>query len=65
MVALILRCPQCPEVQQATSVPSERLKQMLETGEEITVMGSRCGHTWALSDQERESIRKAMAAGTL
>ena len=65
MVALVTRCPQCPELKQGTSVPRERLKQMLETGEEITVMGSQCGHVWPISDQEKDSIRKALAAGTL
>jgi len=34
---------------------------MIETGEEITVMGTVCGHVWPLSAQEVESIRKAFA----
>jgi hypothetical protein len=38
---------------------------MIETGEEITVMGTVCGHIWPLSVQEVESIRKAFADGIL
>jgi hypothetical protein len=43
-------------------VPFESLKRMLETGEEITVVGSKCGHLWPLSDKEKQSIRKVLAA---
>jgi uncharacterized Zn finger protein len=60
MVALIIRCPQCPDLEQGTSVPRDRLKEMLETGKEITVMGSECGHVWQLSDQEKQRIRKML-----
>jgi hypothetical protein len=38
---------------------------MIETGEEITVMGTVCGHIWPLSAQEVENIRKALADGIL
>jgi hypothetical protein len=38
---------------------------MLATGEDITVIGSKCGHTWPLSEQEKGSIHKALATGTL
>ena len=38
---------------------------MLETGEEITVIGSQCGHAWVLSDQEKQNLREAIAAGTI
>lgn len=65
MVALVIRCPQCPDIRQGTGVSRERLKQMIETGEEITVMGSQCGHTWPLSDQEKQNIRKALAEGMI
>jgi len=65
MVALVIRCPQCPGLDQGTSVPRERLKEMLATGEDITVIGSKCGHTWPLSEQEKGSIHKALATGTL
>lgn len=65
MTNLILHCPQCPDIQQGTSVPREDLKRMIETGEEITVMGTVCGHVWPLSAQEVESIRKALADGIL
>ena len=59
---LIIRCPQCPNIQQGTSVPIDRLKELLNSGEPVTVIGLQCGHTWALSDAEVESIRKLLAA---
>jgi hypothetical protein len=65
MPALILYCPQCPGIQQGTSVPLEKLKQLLDSDEKITVMGSVCGHVWALSDEEVKSTRKHFAAGAL
>ena len=65
MVSLVSRCPQCPELKQGTSIRRDRLEQMLETGEEITVIGSQCGHAWALSDQEKQNLREAIAAGTI
>jgi hypothetical protein len=65
MTNLLVRCPQCPDLVQGTSVPRERLQQMLESGEEITTIGSICGHVFPLSAEQIESIRKAMAAGTL
>lgn len=65
MPALIIRCPQCPAITQGTSVPIDRLKKMLDSGEDITVMGSVCGHTWKLSKEEIKNIRAAVAAGTL
>jgi hypothetical protein len=34
---------------------------MLEIGEDITVMGSKCGHVWSLSAQEKQAIRKMLA----
>jgi hypothetical protein len=46
-------------------VPIDRLKKMLDSGEDITVMGSVCGHTWKLSKEEIKNIRAAVAAGTL
>lgn len=60
---LVIRCPQCPDVQQGTSVPIERLKQMLESGEDISVIGSACGHVWKLSAVEVQNLRNAVAAG--
>jgi uncharacterized Zn finger protein len=65
MVALVIHCPQCPDLQQGTGVSRERLKHMIETGEEITVMGSQCGHVWPISDQEKQNIRKALAEGMI
>ena len=61
MTNLALHCPQCPHVQQETSVARERLKQMIDNGEEVTVLGPVCGHVWPLSKEEVESIRKAFA----
>lgn len=63
MPSLINRCPQCPDVKQGTSVPLDKLKQLLESGTEITVMGSMCGHVWALSEEEVKSLRDHVAAG--
>jgi hypothetical protein len=63
MPALILRCPQCPDIKQGTSVPLDKLKQLLDSGEKITVMGSKCGHGWALSDEEVKKLRDYLAAG--
>ena len=65
MPALIIRCPECPDIQQGTSVPMDKLRKMLESGEDITVMGSLCGHTWKLSEAEIRNLRKAMENGLL
>src|ERR1700693_2722923 len=65
MVSLVPRCPQCPELKQGTSIRRDRLEQMLETGEEITVIGSQCGHAWALSDKENQNLREAIASGCI
>jgi len=64
MPALIIYCPQCPDTgAQGTTVPLDKLKRLLESGEKITVMGSKCGHVWALSDEEVRSLRDHVAAG--
>jgi hypothetical protein len=65
MVNLIVRCPQCPDLRQATSVPRERLKQMIEADDKITAFGSICGHRWAFTDEEKQSIREALDKGKL
>jgi hypothetical protein len=65
MVNLIVRCPQCPDIKQSTAVPRERLKQMIEAGKKITAFGSICGHRWALSDEEKQSIREALDEGKI
>jgi hypothetical protein len=44
-------------------VPLEKLKQLLGSGEKVTVMGSMCGHVWALTDEEVKSLREHVAAG--
>jgi len=46
-------------------VPRDKLIRMLESGEEITVMGSVCGHVWKLSQEESGNLREAIAAGTI
>lgn len=43
----------------------DRLKKMLDSGEDITAMGSQCGHTWKLSEAEVKSLRSAMGKGLL
>jgi hypothetical protein len=65
MPALVIMCPQCPGIPQGTSVPIERLKELLDSGEPITVIGSQCGHTWKLSDLEMKNLHAAAKAGTL
>jgi hypothetical protein len=62
---LIIRCPQCPGLQQGTSLARERLTEMLQSGEDITVMGSQCGHVWSLSTLEKENLRKFLAEDAL
>jgi hypothetical protein len=37
-------------------VRSERLKELLDSGEPFTVMGSQCGHVWPLSDAEVDGL---------
>ena len=65
MPALVIRCPQCPNVLQGTTVSVDRLKEMLKSGEDITVIGSVCGHTWKLSEVEVQNVRAAIEAGIL
>lgn len=43
----------------------DRLKKMLDSGEDITVMGSQCVHTWKLSEAEVKSLRSAMEKDVL
>lgn len=57
MTTLVIHCPECPNIQQGTSVPRDKLRQMLESSEEITVMGSICGHVWKLSQEELKKLR--------
>jgi hypothetical protein len=60
-LSFLFRRPQCPTIKQGISAPIEHLKQMLESGEEITVIGVQCKHVFKLSDQEVEELRKAVA----
>jgi hypothetical protein len=60
--ALIVRCPRCPDIHQGTSVPLQRLQEMLKSGENISVTGGVCGHTWDLSSEELKNLRKTFAA---
>jgi hypothetical protein len=63
VTALGIRCPLSPDIVQGTTLPIDRLKQMLESGEDITVIGSICGHTWKLSDLELKNLRNAFDPG--
>ena len=65
MPALIIRCPHCPDYKQSTSVPMEKLKQLLASGEAITVMCNKCGHVFPLTDEEVKNTRAAVANGVL
>jgi hypothetical protein len=56
---LLLICPQCKETR---SVQMNRalLKQELEGEMDVKVLSAVCGHTWSLTAQEKESVRKAL-----
>jgi uncharacterized Zn finger protein len=43
----------------------DKLKQLLDSGEEITVMCNKCGHVFPLTDVEVKNTRAAVAAGIL
>jgi hypothetical protein len=60
-LAFLVRCPQCPTIKQGISTPIARLKQMLEAGEEITVLGLICNHVFKLSAAELEELRNIIA----
>lgn len=50
---------------QSVTVPDAGLKEKLQSGEDIMVKGSVCGHTWKLSGKDLESLRAAAAKGDL
>ena len=58
---ILYRCPQCPRIQQGVGLSVERWKQILESGDPVTVMGLQCGHVWALPDADVERIRQGIA----
>jgi hypothetical protein len=52
-------------VQQTAHFNRAELKEQLDTGKDVRVFGTVCGHDWPLSPMERENTRKALAAGVL
>jgi hypothetical protein len=63
MPALIIRCPRCPDYKQSTSVPLDKLKQLLEAREKITVMCNKCRYVFPLTDEEMKNLQAAVADG--
>jgi hypothetical protein len=64
MANLIIYCPRCNDGRpQGTSVPLEKLKHLLDSGEPITVMCDKCRHVWPLKEDEVKSLREHVAAG--
>jgi hypothetical protein len=59
---ILYRCPQCPHIQQGVGLSVERWKQILGSGDPVTVMGLQCGHVWTLSDADVESLRKQLVS---
>jgi hypothetical protein len=58
-VELYYRCPRCPDIQQGVTLSDEKLKVLLDSGKQFTVMGLQCGHVWALPEEDIASLRAA------
>ena len=62
MMNVLYRCPHCPDIQQGVGLSIERWKEILNSGEPVTVMGLQCHHVWELPDDVVEAIRQRIAA---
>ena len=65
---MLIQCPE-PECAQRAKQTNQfsraQVLRMLDAGEEITVWGPFCNHSWNLTDLEKENLRKHLEAGTL
>ncbi len=66
-IPIIFHCPECPESEnaQGTTLRRSAVKEMLGSGEDIRIMGGRCGHISSMPAVARENLRKQIAAGFL
>ena len=62
---VLVRCPKCGTEQRSTPFNRASLQEMLNAGKDVPATGTICSHTWSLTAQEREGIRKALQEGTL
>jgi hypothetical protein len=67
-ILILITCPE-PEcagrAQQTAQFSRAELKRMLDDGEDVGVIGAICGHSWSLSEPDKEKIHKAIKAGEL
>jgi hypothetical protein len=61
MPTIVINCPKCLVVNQSVTVPDASLKNNLQSGQDIMVTGSVCGHTWKLAGKDLENLRAAAA----
>ncbi len=63
-ISVLFHCPECPEFEdmQGTTLRRSVVKRMLENGEDVRIMGFRCGHVSSLPSVARENLRKQLAA---
>jgi hypothetical protein len=62
---MLIRCPESECAQrepQTNQLSRAQVQRMLDAGEDITVFGLFCGHSWDLTDLEKENLRKKFAA---
>ena len=65
---VLVNCPkpECAKrVTQTVHFNRTELREQLEAGKDVRVLGPICGHDWLLSPQEKENTRKALAAEML
>ncbi len=65
---LVIRCPE-PECERRwpQSCPYSRaqMTRLLDAGGDIRVYGPACNHSWSLTTDQKNTLRKQFAAGTL
>ena len=65
---VLVNCPKPECTTRATQTVHfnrTELREQLEAGKDVRVLGPICGHEWLLSPQEKENTRKALAAERL
>jgi hypothetical protein len=65
---MLISCPypECAQRQKQTNQFSRaQVLRMLDAGEEITVFGPLCSHSWTLTDLEEENLRKHLESGAV
>ena len=65
---ILIRCsqPECASLQpQTAQFNRTELKKELADNKDIRVFGTICGHSWNLSESEKNNISKALADGAI